>query len=123
MISLRELLDKALLSIPKTDATLTLEDLQHGARFKNIGGVYTFYNVYDEPLYVGISNKIDKRVHEHLGSDKGNKDLLHYLKTDNEIYVTVFYEPSKLYQEIYESYLIFVLNPRYNIAKTGREKI
>lgn len=123
MISLRELFGKALLSIPKTNEVFTLEELQSGKRPKNRGGVYVFYNVHHEPLYVGISNRLDRRVPEHLGSSKGNKDLIQYISSGKQVYLEVFYEDEKLYQEVYESYLIYQLNPRFNIGKTGREKI
>ncbi|MED4616811.1 GIY-YIG nuclease family protein, partial [Priestia megaterium] len=82
-----------------------------------------FYNKYHEPLYVGISCNLSKRVPEHLGSSKGNKDLIQYINSKDGVYVAVFYEEDKGYQEMYESYLIKVLNPRYNVMKTGREKI
>ena len=123
MISLSELFSKALLKIPKTVDILSLPDLLRGARFDSRGGVYVFYNVHHEPLYVGISNRLDKRVPEHLGSTKGNKDLIQYTKAGKYVYVAVFYEDNKMYQEVYESYLIYQLNPRFNVQKTGREKL
>jgi hypothetical protein len=123
MITLRELFEEALLSLPKTDDRLTLTDLRQGIRFKGRGGVYVFYNIHHEPLYVGISNRLDRRVPEHLSSSKGNKDLIHYIDSGKYVYVDVFYEDDKLYQEVYESYLIYQLNPRFNVGKTGREKI
>ena len=122
-ITLRELFNKALLSVPKTESSLTLTELQQGSRFKGRGGVYVFYNLHHEPLYVGISNNVGKRVTEHLGSKKGNKDIVHYIASGKYVYVDVFYEEDKMYQEVYESYLIFQLQPRYNVQKTGREKL
>lgn len=123
MISLRELFIEALLSIPTPEDRLSLDDLQQGSRFKSRGGVYVFYNLHNEPLYVGISNRLDRRVPEHLGSSKGNKDLIHYIASGKYVYVEIFYEPKKMYQEVYESYLIYQLEPRFNVGKTGREKL
>lgn len=122
-ITLEELLSKDLLAVPEADAVLSLKQLRQGARFENRGGVYTIFNAYREALYVGISNNVDKRIREHLGSEKGNPDILKYIKQGNQIYVSVFYEPDKLHQEIYEAYLIYQLNPRFNVHKTGRQKI
>lgn len=122
-ITVKELLDKALLALPPVDERLTLQELQAGKRFKNRGGVYIFYNSYHEPLYVGISNRLNKRVPEHIQSAKGNKDMVHYVKAGGALIVEVFYEANKIYQEIYESYLIGVLQPRFNIEKTGRKKV
>jgi predicted GIY-YIG superfamily endonuclease len=123
LFSIDELIEKRLLKIPETDDVLTVEDLQNGCRFKDRGGVYIFYNRHDEPLYVGISYSLYKRVPEHLGSRKGNKDLIQYIKHKKGVYVAIFYEDDKAYQELYESYLIKVLNPRFNVSKTGRQKV
>ncbi|MEH7117250.1 GIY-YIG nuclease family protein [Neobacillus vireti] len=122
MITLDELISKEMLFIPQPDKVLSSAQLQKGERFEYRGGVYTFYNKYMEVLYVGISNNVGKRVMEHFGSPKGNKDLCKYAAT-KPVYVSVFYEDRKAYQEIYESYLIKVLNPRFNVEKTGRQKI
>lgn len=123
MITLRELIDNSLLLLPDIEQRLTLQDLRQGIRFKGRGGVYVFYNQYHEPLYVGISNNVGKRVAEHLGGSRGNADLIQYIASGKDIYVDVFYEDSKLYQELYESYLIATINPRFNVGKTDRERI
>lgn len=122
-ISVRELFDKALLSVPHPHGSRSLRSLQNGDTFKHVGGVYIFFNQYKEPLYVGISNDVGKRVREHLGTPKGNKDLCQYIEAGNYISVQAIYEPDKKYQEVYESYLIHQLNPRFNIQKTGRCKL
>lgn len=123
MITLGELFADSLLSIPPTDARLSLHSLKQGARFKGRGGVYVFYNRHNEPLYVGISSRLDRRVPEHLVEGRGNKDLFQYIQSGKYVYVEVFYEDSKLYQEMYESYLIHQLNPRFNVSKTDRERL
>lgn len=123
MLTIRELLTEALLYIPEAEDTLSCSDIKAGKRFRSGGGVYTFYNRFKEPLYVGISGNVGKRVAEHLHEGRGNKDLYRYVSAGAEAYVSVFYEDSRVYQEIYESYLIDRLQPRYNVAKTGRERI
>jgi len=123
VINIRDLFEEDLLAVPEEDLRLSLHQLSNGSRFATAGGVYTFYNEYNEPLYVGISVNLGRRVPEHLYSNKGNRDLRRHFKAGGEGYVSVFYEDNKMYQEFYESYLIAVLSPRYNVAKTGRRKI
>lgn len=123
MITLGELLSNSLLIVPPAEESRSLRSLMSGATFKHTGGVYIFYNKHKEPLYVGISNDVGKRVREHLGTPKGNKDICKYLEAGNYISVQVFYEPDKMHQEVYESYLIYQLNPRFNVQKTGRQKL
>ena len=122
-VTVGELLQDKLLSIPYKEDVLTVNELWYGHRFKQLGGVYVFYSKHGEPLYVGISNNVYKRVPEHIQSKKGNPDLIRYCRQFPRAYVEVFYTDDKQHQEIYESYLIAVLNPRFNVQKTGREKI
>lgn len=125
-ITLEQLLDEQLLQIPEIDEVLLTEDVRRGHRFKNTGGVYIFYNRFNEPLYVGISYNVGKRVPEHLFNSKGNPDLQQYLNCEElqqGCYVAVFYEKDKAKQELYESYLIKLLFPRFNINKTDRDKL
>jgi len=122
LITLDQLIDQDALVIPQADAVLSSTEIKEGARFDSRGGVYTFYNKYLEPLYIGISVNVGKRVMEHFDTPKGNKDLCHYIKRE-PVYVSVFYEDRKTYQDIYESYLIQTMNPRFNVDKTGRKKV
>lgn len=121
-LTMNELIEGKLLKIPEMDEILYAEDLKSGHRFEDRGGVYLFYNKHQEALYVGISHSLYKRIPEHLGSTKGNRDLIQYLSSNEGSYVAVFYEEDKAFQELYESYLIKILNPRFNISKTGRKK-
>lgn len=123
LITIDELFSKKLLYIPEPDAILSSKQIKEGCKFEGRGGVYIFYNRFGEALYVGISNDVGKRVKEHFGSPKGNRDLMHYINQGKPVYVYVFYEDDKVYQEVYEAYLIKVLNPRFNVGKTGRKKV
>lgn len=120
-VTLDELIKGQLLKLPE-DQLRFIEVFLQGNRFSIKKGVYVFYNKFAEPLYVGISNKINSRVLEHVQSPKGNPDLQNYLKNNSGCYIKVFSEPDKTLQEIYEGYLIKTLAPRYNIGKTGRQK-
>lgn len=123
MFSIKQLVGDQLLDVPPEDNSMSLRQLKGGERFPDRGGVYTFYNEYHEPLYVGITVSLYKRIPEHLQSAKGNIDLVNYINSGRDGYVSVFYEGSKRYQEIYESYLIAKLSPRFNVAKTDRRKV
>ncbi|MGE6629650.1 GIY-YIG nuclease family protein [Bacillus sp. NPDC077027] len=123
MVTIKELIEDRLLVTPNINESTTVSKMLDGGRFQKRGGVYIFYTKHHEPLYVGISNNVGKRVAEHLQSKKGNADLVRFTNAHPDSYVNVFYESDKVYQELYESYLIAVLNPRFNIQKTGREKI
>lgn len=122
MITLDELIEDESLVIPEADTVLSSVEINRGDRFDARGGVYTFYNRFLEPLYIGISVNVGKRVMEHFGTPKGNKDLCQYIERE-PVYVSVFYEDRKAYQEIYEGYLIQVMSPRFNVDKTGRQKV
>lgn len=121
-ISLERLIEEELLLIPPLTCKI-VEDFYSGDKFDFRSGVYVFYNKYNQPLYVGISNKVNKRVMEHIQSLKGNQDLQHYLDNNTGCYIEAFQEDDKTKQEIYEGYLIKRLNPRFNIGKTGRGKV
>lgn len=118
-ITIEELFNKALLSIPKTDVTVRVEEDDAGGLLRGVGGVYIFYNRYGEALYIGISRNVRKRIADHMQGN-GNADLFRYLQNNTAVTVSVFYEPNIAYREVYEGYLIHLLEPRYNVAKTGR---
>lgn len=121
-VTVEELFERSLLSIPKTAKELSIVQLGRGERFENRGGVYTFYNCFNEPLYVGISDNVSKRVKAHINGT-GNVDVARCILSGKDVIIKVFYVDSKAYQEVYESYLIKQLDPRYNVAKTGRAKL
>lgn len=106
-------------TLPEAEVTVTYIGLKRGTAVKPLGGIYTFYSAHREPLYVGISNNVAKRLDQHF-TGKGNQDIHRYLKTGRQGYIEVFYEADRGFQELYENYLIIALKPRYNVAKTGR---
>lgn len=120
-ITLEDFIEEQLLILPPHEVRGMLGFI-NGNRFTVRKGVYVFYNRFHEALYVGISNKVSSRVLEHIQSPKGNPDLKKYVQQNKGCYITAFHEPDKSLQEIYESYLIKTLNPRFNIGKTGRQK-
>lgn len=120
MYSVDDLFTKRLIETPEIEESYTATELLEGnGSFSGKGGVYVFYNKYKEPLYVGISDNVQRRVKAHL-TGGGSRDLALYTQ---KMYVVAFYEDDAAYRDVYESYLIHTLQPRYNIAKTGRVKV
>lgn len=122
-ITLQELFKRDLLALPREHETRAVQELPLGIGFKQKGGVYVFTNSYGEALYTGISHNVKSRVVQHLKLDRGNADLYGHLNSHKDCYVTVYYEERQAYREVYESYLIEQLQPRYNVAKTDRERV
>lgn len=121
MLSVEQLFKERLLTLPRFKEVKPAIDLLKGnGAFNRVGGVYVFYNEYEEPLYVGISDNVNRRVKAHL-TGRGSKDLKRY--NVGKLKVAVFYESNVAYREIYESYLIETLQPRFNVAKTGRVRL
>lgn len=107
----RLLIDKEIVTLPATSKDL----LQ-----LNTGGVYTFIGLDDLPLYVGMTDNLGRRISAHLNG-WGSKDIFNYNK--DQLKVSYFEEERIIYRDIYESYLIHVLEPRYNVSKTDKHKL
>lgn len=117
-ITLNKLLQEELLSLHKNVVTLPVHSPQLAEH--RYGGVYMFKDVDDNVLYVGISDNLYRRISSHL-KGYGSTDIYHY--NHDKLTVEFFREDHILYRDIYESYLIYTLNPRYNIGKTDRRKL
>lgn len=84
------------------------------------GGVYVFIGVDEAPLYVGLTDNLGRRLSAHLNG-WGSPDIYQY---NRELLSIDYYtEPNVLHRDIYESYLIHTLRPRYNIGKTDKKKV
>jgi len=77
------------------------------------GGVFMFYNVNDELLFVGKARKLRQRVKKHFEDNvspvKNHRDEIY------RIDVSIVEDPMD--REIYETYLINELQSKYNIDK------
>lgn len=120
---LTELFNKHMVKLPKETEEMTVQALLLGSRLSPKGGIYVYFNKHNEPLYVGISYNVSSRVIQHLKRDRGNSDLYSHVHNHIGCYVIVYYEPLITYREVYESYLIHILQPRFNVAKTDRERV
>ena len=77
------------------------------------GGIFTFYNVNDELLFVGKARKLRQRVKKHF------EDTVSPVKNHREevyrIDVSIVDDPT--HREIYETYIINELRAKYNVDK------
>lgn len=117
-LTLNELLNEGRLVLPRQLHSFSIDSSE--LKNHSYGGVYIFRGNDKQVLYIGITDNIFRRISSHI-SGYGSKDLYSYPKE----YLTVefFQEEDPLYRDIYESYLIHTLKPRYNISKTNRRKL
>jgi excinuclease UvrABC nuclease subunit len=77
------------------------------------GGVFLFYNINDELLFVGKARKLRQRIKKHF------EDQVSPIKNHrDEVYridICIVDEPMD--REIYETYIINKLKSKYNIEK------
>ncbi|SEI92866.1 GIY-YIG catalytic domain-containing protein [Alkalibacterium gilvum] len=117
-ITLEAILEQQRLDLHKDFIELPVESPR--IKEHKYGGVYLFKDSDNKVLYVGITDNISRRVTSHK-KGYGSQDIFNYLKDD--LTVAFFREDNITYRDIYESYLIYTLRPRYNIGKTDRRKI
>jgi hypothetical protein len=77
------------------------------------GGVFLFYNINDELLFVGKARKLRQRVNKHFEDNvspiKNHRDEVY------KIEVCIVDDPME--REIYETYAINTLQSKYNVDK------
>jgi excinuclease UvrABC nuclease subunit len=77
------------------------------------GGIFLFYNINDELLFVGKARKLRQRIKKHFEDNvspiKNHRDEVY------RIDICIVDEPMD--REIYETYIINTLKSKYNIEK------
>lgn len=77
------------------------------------GGIFMFYNIHDELLFVGKARKLRQRIKKHFEDNvspiKNHRDEVY------SIDVCVVEDPTE--REIYETFIINELQSKYNIDK------
>ncbi|MDF0725519.1 nucleotide excision repair endonuclease [Cytobacillus sp. S13-E01] len=77
------------------------------------GGIFMFYNINDELLFVGKARKLRQRIKKHF------EDTVSPLKTHRDevhkIEICIVEDPTE--REIYETYIINELHSKYNVDK------
>ncbi|WP_230130726.1 nucleotide excision repair endonuclease [Bacillus sp. CECT 9360] len=111
------------IEIPTPDVSITKQD---NPQLSNIygftdfhliprdkGGIYMFYNINDELLFVGKARKLRPRIKKHF------EDTVSPIKEHrDEVYtIDVCYVEEPMDREIYETYIINNLHAKYNIDK------
>ena len=77
------------------------------------GGIFLFYNINDELLFVGKARKLRQRIKKHF-EDNVSPIKMHR----DEVYrIDISYVEEPMDREIYETYIINALQSKYNIEK------
>jgi excinuclease UvrABC nuclease subunit len=77
------------------------------------GGIFLFYNINDELLFVGKARKLRQRIKKHF-EDNVSPIKMHR----DEVYrIDISYVEDPMDREIYETYIINTLQSKYNIEK------
>ncbi|MFS0781856.1 nucleotide excision repair endonuclease [Bacillus sp. 1P06AnD] len=117
------------IEIPQTDVSISqrkqirtadepiIKDIYGFIDFHKIprdkGGIFMFYNIHDELLFVGKARKLRQRIKKHF------EDSVSPMKNHREevytIDVCVVNDPME--RDIYETYIINTLDSKYNVDK------
>lgn len=100
---------------PHKTATVPVGEI--GGIKGDFGGVYVFKDRFDNVLYVGKTRRFKKRLAEHLRGAGRSKLFSQHIFTVDLYKLREDYE-----REIYETYMIDRLSPKYNIDKVYRKE-
>ncbi len=77
------------------------------------GGIFLFYNINDELLFVGKARKLRQRIKKHF-EDNVSPIKMHR----DEVYrIDICLVEDPMERDIYETYIINTLQSKYNIEK------
>jgi Uri superfamily endonuclease len=83
------------------------------------GGIYRFYDKEGNIIYVGKTNNLKRRLHQHYGKDTNS----HYF-IDEVVRHEVFIENNHILRTLLEGIFIAFLEPKYNDeVKDERERV
>ncbi|AEP92282.1 nucleotide excision repair endonuclease [Bacillus subtilis] len=77
------------------------------------GGIFMFYNIHDELLFVGKARKLRQRIKKHF--EDNVSPIKHHRDEVYKIEVCVVDDPME--RDIYETYIINTQHSKYNIDK------
>lgn len=117
------------IDIPNTDLSITqreqirrenepeIKDIYGFIDFHQIprdkGGIFMFFNINDELLFVGKARKLRQRIKKHF-----EDNVSPMKKYRDEVYrIDISYVEDPMDREIYETYIINELQSKYNIDK------
>lgn len=101
------------ITVPDDEGEVTIEN------FKTVekkGAIYKIYNKDAKLMYIGQTENLRRRLSEHFKEKRKGyfieKVLFFYVEYENE-FVT------RTYLDMFETYLIRKLKPRYNVHQTA----
>ena len=111
------------ITIPETDITMTKQDAPEQSNIygftdfhlipRDKGGIFMFYNVNNELMFVGKARKLRQRIKKHFEDNvsviKNNRDEV------DKIDVCIIDDP--VHREIYETYIVNEHKAKYNVDK------
>lgn len=95
------------IDLPPVYRTITLDGIKTAHDVSEKGGIYVFYDGNGAPLYAGKSINLYSRLRQHARSE-------FYSKVNR---VDVYVVDDAAERDIYETYVISTLSPRYNREK------
>lgn len=98
------------ITIPDWDVVLGYTQIKDNAPYA--GGCYVLYGKNDEVLYIGKAKSLHPRLHAHFSGGGSTSGLAHYFYK-----ATAFFEEDPMLRDIYETYLINTLKPKFNEQK------
>ncbi|MFE7820579.1 GIY-YIG nuclease family protein [Priestia megaterium] len=102
------------ITAPEVYATITLKDIN--SLRESVGGVYVFKDRFGVVLYVGKTMQFRKRLADHRRGDGRSKLFVSQIET-----IDLYNIPDDYEREMYETFFINDLQPKYNIAKVYEE--
>lgn len=97
------------IEIPKTSK---LHDIKQVDEIPQKRGVYFLYSKTHDLLYVGKAKNLRIRIREHINGNTNTKDFSNKIKE-----IEYFVETNAFHAELYETYIINTLKPKYNVSK------
>jgi excinuclease UvrABC nuclease subunit len=82
------------------------------------GGIYRFYDKVGKVIYVGKSNNLHRRLHQHFGKDTNTKYFI-----DEVDHYEVFVENDPILQTLLEGIFIAHHKPKYNDEVKDKERM
>lgn len=102
------------IQMPKLSPKIQKDEIDSIPSF--VSGIYFLYNKHNDLLYVGKSKNLQSRIADHI---KGRTNTSYFSKEIS--YIRYSPVASLMECEIYETYFINTLNPKYNKEKVYNE--
>jgi len=102
------------ITAPEVYATITLKEIN--SLRESVGGVYVFKDRFGLVLYVGKTMQFRKRLADHRRGDGRSKLFVGQIET-----IQLYDIPDDYEREVYETFFINELQPKYNVAKVYDE--